>query len=282
MTERIGVTGATGRLGGLVARELAQAGIPLRLLVRDPARAPDLPGSEIAVATFAHTPGAVAALDGIRTLLMVSADEKPGRLQEHRGFLDAAAEAGVRHVVYTSFLAAAPDAVFTLARDHWATEEHLRGSGLAFTVLRDNLYCDELRHFVVDGVIRGPAGDGRVSAVARADVARVAAAVLRDPAAHSARTYDLTGPEALTMTEIAAGYAEVTGRPARFENETIEQAYRSRERWNPPPWQADAWVSTYAAIASGALATVSSAVADLTGRQPLSLRDVLRRPRPTS
>jgi len=247
----------------------------MRLVCRDLTRAPQLPGTEVAGAAYGYSPEAVAALRGVSTLLMVSASESATRLPEHKGFIDAAAEAGVRHVVYTSFFRAAKDAVFTLARDHWATEEHLRGSGLAYTFLRDNLYLDVLRYYVVDGVMRGPAGDGRVSAVARADVARVAAVVLRDPAAHSGATYDVTGPEALTMAEATATIAEVTGRAARFENETIEQAYRSRARWNPEPWQADAWVSTYTSIASGALAEVSEDVERLTGRRPLTLRKVL-------
>ncbi len=272
---QIGVTGSTGHVGGAVARELAAAGIPLRLLVRDAGRAPDLPGAVVAQAAYGHTPEAVRALQGIGTLLMVSADESPTRLEEHRGFVAAAAEAGVSHVVYTSFLAASPTCTFTLGRDHWATEEHLRASGMASTILRDNLYLDVLPYFAADGVIRGPAGDGRVSAVARADVARVAALVLRDPLAHAGATYDLTGPEALTMAEVAARVTEETGRPTRFENETVEEAYASRARWNPQPWQADAWVSTYTAIAAGELAGLSSHVRDLTGREPLSLRDVL-------
>ncbi len=150
---------------------------------------------------------------------------------------------------------------------------------MAHTFLRDNLYLDVLRYYVVDGVMRGPAGDGRLSAVARADVARVAALVLRDPSAHAGARYDLTGPEALTMAEATATIAEVTGRPARFENETLEQAYRSRARWNPEPWQADAWVSTYTSIASGDLAEVTGDVERLTGRPPLSLRQVLERAR---
>ncbi|MGV1009188.1 MAG: SDR family oxidoreductase [Dermatophilaceae bacterium] len=273
--ELIGVTGASGHLGGAVARELARDGIPMRLVCRDPARAPALPGAQVAVAAYGRTAEAVSALRGVSTLFMVSATESATRLAEHTGFIDAAVEAGVRHVVYTSFFRAAPDAVFTLARDHWATEEHLRAAGLASTMLRDNLYLDVLRYFVVDGVMRGPAGDGRVSAVARADVARVALAVLRDPGAHAAGCYDLTGPEAITMAEACAVIAEATGRPARFENETLEQAYRSRARWDPQPWQADAWVSTYSSIASGDLAAVTDDVERLTGRPPLSLRKVL-------
>lgn len=278
-TGLIGITGSSGHIGGAVARELAQHGIPMRLVCRDAARAPQLPGADVAVAAYGHTPEAVAALRGVSTLLMVSATESATRLAEHTGFIDAAAEAGVRQVVYTSFFRAAPDAVFTLARDHWATEEHLRASGLAHTVLRDSLYLDVLRYYVVDGVMRGPAGDGRLSAVARADVARVAALVLGDPSAHAGARYDLTGPEALTMAEATATIAEVTGRPARFEHETLEQAYRSRARWNPEPWQADAWVSTYTAIASGDLAEVTGDVERLTGRPPLSLRQVLERAR---
>jgi uncharacterized protein YbjT (DUF2867 family) len=277
---RIGVTGSSGHLGGAVARELAQHGIPLRLVCRDPGRVPTLPGADVAVAAYGHTPEAVRALRGVSTLFMVSATESATRLAEHTGFVDAAAEAGVRHVVYTSFFRAAPDAVFTLARDHWATEQHLRSSGMATTLLRDNLYLDVLRYFVVDGVMRGPAGDGRVSAVARADVARVAVTVLGSPQAHAWAVYDLTGPQALTMAEAVATIAEVTGRPARFEDETLEQAYRSRARWNPQPWQADAWVSTYTSIASGDLAEVTDDVERLTGRAPLSLRQVLEQGRP--
>ena len=127
----LGVTGATGHLGGLVAQTLAAAGVAQRLLVRDPRRAPQLPGAEVAAVTYGRD--ALAALDGIRTLLMVSAAESPDRVAEHVAFLDDAAEAGVEHVVYTSFVGAGPSATFTLARDHGATEEHVRRSGLRWT-----------------------------------------------------------------------------------------------------------------------------------------------------
>lgn len=98
-------------------------------------------------------------------------------------------------MVYTSFVSAAPDATFTLGRHHFNTEVHLRSTGMAVTFLRDNFYLDFMPALVGDdGVIRGPAGDGRVAAVARADIARVAVSVLTDPAAHRDRTYDLTDP----------------------------------------------------------------------------------------
>src|SRR5690242_8985194 len=129
------VSGATGRLGGRVARRL---GVELRLLVRDPARAPQVPGAEVAVAAYDDRKALRSALRGADTVLMVSAAETPGRVAQHRNFVDAAASAGVRHLVYTSFAGASPQATFTLARDHWATEQHIRNSGLEWTFLRDN------------------------------------------------------------------------------------------------------------------------------------------------
>ncbi|GAA0964395.1 SDR family oxidoreductase [Frigoribacterium faeni] len=269
----IAVTGATGAIGGRVAASLVADGLPVRLLVRDASRAPDLGADvEVAVASYADRAAVRAALEGVDTVLMVSAAEAVDRLDQHRAFVDAAAEAGVRHVVYTSFQGAAPDAVFTLARDHFATERHLVGSGMATTILRDSFYLDVLREFADDqGVIRGPAGDGRVAAVARADVAAVAAAVLADPAAHVGRSYELTGAEAVTLTEVAARLTAATGRSYSFHDETLDEAYASRAAWNPEPWQADAWVSTYTSIASGEVSGVSTAVRDLTGREPLTI-----------
>ncbi|ROQ16613.1 MULTISPECIES: SDR family oxidoreductase [unclassified Curtobacterium] len=272
----IAITGATGNIGGAVARALAADGVPFRMIVRDAARAPELPGAEVAVATFADADASRAALEGVDVLLMVSAAEAEDRLDQHRTFVAAAAEAGVRHVVYTSFLGAAEDATFTLGRDHWATEQAIRATDTAYTFLRDSFYLDFVEDLVgEDGVIRGPAGDGAMAAVARADVARVATAVLRDPAAHVDRTYELTGPAAITLAEAAAVVSEVRGRTVTYHPETLDEAYASRAQWNPEPWQADAWVSTYTAIAEGALAHVSGDVERITGRRPMSLREVL-------
>jgi NAD(P)H dehydrogenase (quinone) len=209
---------------------------------------------------------------------MVSAAETPDRVEQHRTFVDAAAAAGVGQLVYTSFVGAAPDAVFTLARDHWATEEHIRASGLSFTFLRDNLYADFLPMMAgEDGVIRGPAGDGRAAMVAQDDIADAAVAVLRAPGAHAGRTYDLTGPEAVSLPEAAATITDVTGRAARFQDETIEEAYASRASYGAPGWQVDAWVSTYTSIAAGELAAVSDDVERLTGHRAVSLRELLAR-----
>lgn len=274
----LAVTGSTGGLGGLVARDLATRGVRQRLVVREAGRAPDLDGTRVVEAEYGDGAAMVRALQGVETLLLVSASESADRMTRHRTAVAAAAEAGVRHVVYTSFLGAAPDCTFTLGRDHWATEQHVRDAGLDFTFLRDGLYLDFLPYLAGDdGVIRGPAGDGRVAGVAREDIARVAVEVLLDPDAHRGATYDLTGPEAFTLTEAAAVLAEVTGRDISFHDETVEEAYASRAAYGAPQWQLDAWVSTYTAIRAGEVATVSHDVRRVTGREPLSLREVLSR-----
>ncbi len=275
----LAVTGSTGRLGGRVARRLAAAGVPQRLLVRDPGRAPRLPGATVVPAPYGDAGAVRAALAGTTTVLMVSASETPDRVDQHRTFVDAAVAAGVRHLVYVSFLGAAPDATFTLARDHWATEEHVRGHGLSATFLRDSLYADFAPALVgPDGAIRGPAGDGRVALVAQDDVADVAVTVLREPETHAGRTYDLTGPEALTLTEVAGVLGAATGREVRYVPETVTEAFASRASYGAPAWQVEAWVSTYTAIAAGELAAVGSAVPDLLGRPATSLEQVLRVP----
>lgn len=275
-TAPIVVTGATGRLGGRVAQRLAELGVAQRLLVRDPGRAPRLTGAEVVQATYADGGAVRAALAGAHTVLMVSAAETPDRVAQHRTFVDAAAAAGVEHLVYTSFYGAAPDATFTLARDHWATEEHIRASGLRSTFLRDSLYADFLPLMVgEDGVLRGPAGDGAVAAVGQDDIADAAVAVLRDPAPHAGATYDLTGPEALTLDEVATRLSAALGRSIRYHAETVPEAYASRAAYGAPDWQLDAWVSTYLAIADGSLAGVSTAIADLTGHPARSLEQVV-------
>ncbi|MGV9455316.1 SDR family oxidoreductase [Streptomyces sp. NPDC003635] len=271
------VTGASGRLGGRIARRLAAAGIPQTLLVRTPSRAPELPRATAVSGAYDDHDAVVRALRPTDRVLMVSASETPDRVEHHRAFIDAAAAAGVAHLVYISFYGAAPDATFTLARDHWHTEQHLRASGVPFTFLRDNLYADFMPALVgEDGVIRGPAGAGRAAVVAQDDIADAAVAVLRDPAEHAGRTYELTGPEALGLIDIAATIAAVTGRTVSYLPETVEEAYASRKGYGAPDWQLDAWVSTYTAIADGSLAGVTSAIEELTGRPATSLEQVLR------
>jgi len=272
----LAVTGSTGRVGGLVARRLSELSVDHRLLVRDPARAPALPGTHIAAADYGDAAAVRTALSGAHTVFMVSGAETPNRVQQHVTFIDAAIDAGVQRIVYLSFFGASPTATFTLARDHWATEEHLRSTGVAHTILRDNLYADFAPALVgADGNIRGPAADGRAAVVAQADVADVAVVVLGSDDAYDGQTLNLTGPAALTMYEIASALSDHLGRTVAYVPETIEEAYASRAVYGAPKWQVDAWVSTYTAIAAGELEGVSEDIQDVTGHPATPLEQVI-------
>ncbi len=277
MSGLIGVTGATGAIGGRVARRLAVAGARQRLVVRDPTKAPDVPGSEIAVAAYDQPEALRRAFDGVDALLFVSAAEDVDRFRLHRNVVDAAAAAGVGRIVYTSFAGNRPDSTFTLAHDHFHTEEALKASGVGWTMLQDNLYADFLPFFTgPDGVMRAPAGDGRAALVARDDVAEVAALVLPD-ASHVGRSYRMTGPEALSFDDAAALLTELAGREIRYEPETEEEAYASRAHYGAPDWEVRGWVTSYLAIANGELADVSPDVERLTGHPATSARELLTR-----
>ena len=266
----IAVTGASGKIGGRVANALA--GEEVRLVVRDASRAP----AGAAVATYRDRSAMQAAFEGADAVFLVSASESRDRVQEHFTAVDAAVAAGVGRIVYLSFMGAAPDAVFTFARDHAATEERIRASGVEFTFLRDCMYAEYAPLMCgSDGVIRGPAGDGRVAWVARDDVADVAAAVLAD-GGHAGSTYEVTGPEALTMAETADVLSGVVGRDVRYVEETLEEARESRRPSGHPDWEIEGWVTSYAAIAAGDLARVTDTVERIAGHPPRSLEQVLR------
>jgi uncharacterized protein YbjT (DUF2867 family) len=272
----IAVTGATGALGSRVTRLLADRGRPLRLLVRDAGRAPRV-DAEIAIITdYTDGDAARSGLAGCDTMLLVSGRESADRVTEHRSMIEAAAAAGVGKIVYISFQGAAPGATFTFARDHFHTEQLIVGTGLRHVFLRDSLYQSGLTGMAgADGIIRGPAGDGRVAAVGHDDVAAVAARALTEDR-WDGQTLDVTGPAALTLTEVAAELTAVSGRPVRYEAESEAEAYASRAHYGAPLFEVTGWVTSYQAIATGELATVTSVVEQITGRRPQAFADFLR------
>jgi len=269
----IAVTGATGDLGGRVARELAARGVEQRLVVRDPARAPRLPGAEVAVASYEDSEAMARALHGTRTLLLVSGHEDPDRVSLHRKAVEGARLAGVERIVYTSFLGAAPAATFPYARDHCATEQAVRAAGISLTSMRNALYADVAPRFVgKDGVIRAPAGHGRVAWVARADVARLAAVLLTD-SGHEGQIYDVSGPHAIDLHETARILTRATRRAITYHAETLEEARESRA--GSPNWLVEGWIGSYRMLETGEGSVTSHTIERLTGIRPMTLPEFL-------
>lgn len=273
----IGITGVTGKLGSKVAQLISEQGISARHLARNPQRAALYDNAELVQATFENSLEAVEALKGIDVLLMVSASESPNRLQQHFAFLDAAHEAGVKHIVYTSFYNAAAEATFTLARDHAKTEKYIKERGFTYTFLRDNFYLDFFLDLCLNnGEIRGPAGNGKVSAVARQDVSEVATTILTKPDKWKNQLLNMTGPADLSMADIVHFVSEQKGEIIPYIDESIEEAYASRKAWPAQDWEYDAWVSTYTAIKEGKQAGVSSDIERVLGRPATSLEQLVK------
>ncbi|MGB1582175.1 MAG: SDR family oxidoreductase [Solirubrobacterales bacterium] len=272
----IAITGSTGTVGGMVAARLADQGANLRLIVRDPSTAPSIVGVDLATASdYSATDEMTDALRGSDTLFLVSGREAENRLEQHYSAIDAAIAAGVSRVVYTSFLGAAPDATFTLARTHYATEQALIQSGMSYAIQRQSLYLDFMPFMAGrDGVIRGPAGDGRFAPVARTDVADVAVALLDDDS-RDGQIYNVTGDERVSFRHIANRMTALTGKAVEYVHESAEEAYASRAHFGAPDWEVEGWVSSYLAIAAGEMDVVTDVVKELTGHDPLSLDSYL-------
>lgn len=273
----LAITRAAGALGRRVAARLARLGVGQRLVVEDGKRAPRLPGGEVTKASFDDTGGMRRALTGAQALLLVSAEESPDSMEQDVAAVNAAVDAGVERIVYVSVLSAARDATFKRARDDFRTEEHARATGVTCTFLRPSLYFDLLPALCsADGVIENGAGDGRVACVSHDDVADVAVVALTADG-HDGRTYDLTGPAAQTMAEIAHDLTLASGRPISYRARTLEEERASLSGSGAADWHIEAAVSRCAAIAAGEMDVVSDSVARLTGHEPQTFSAYLRR-----
>jgi putative oxidoreductase len=275
---KIAVTGVTGNLGGMVSGLCKKNGIEVRNLARNVEKAKKIGFSNVFKSSYDKSEDTVKSLEGIEVLFMVSGSENPNRIQQHKDFIDVAKIAGVSHIIYLSFYNASKNSIFTLGRDHYATEEYIKENGFKYTFLRDNFYVD----FFVDlcreySEIKGPAGNGKVSAVVRSDVSEVVAKILENPGKWENQTLNMTGPEELSMTEIVKTVSEYFGKKIKYIEETVEEAYESRKIWKAEQWEYDSWVSTYTAIAENEQSGISNDIEKVLGRKATSLVEYLEK-----
>ena len=270
---RIVVTGASGKVGRMIAEQLAADGVPQTLLVRDAARAPDLPGATVVVADFTDGDSVRAALRPGDRVFMVSVHEAvEARIAAHQSFVDAAADVGVGLLAYLSIVNPSPTAAFHHGRSHSATEQMILASGLPYAFLRMNLFLDDLPlWFDPDGVCRGPGGDGRVALISRADTAAVSAGVLVGPG-YQNETLDLTGEESHSLPELAALSSGIFGRTLRYEPGTPEAWIESRLAAGVPEWDANIGVGSYEALRGGEFDVTSQVVRRVTGQPAEAVR----------
>ena len=272
------ITGASGHLAGLTAEHVLQRVDPsdVVLISRRPHELTRFGGVTTRAGDFTRPDTLRSAFDGVDTLLLVSTDVLAGRLEQQRAAITAAAEAGVERIVYTSV----PNPVDTnpalAVPSHAGTEHALRDSGLRWTVLRNNLYAHMqlpvLQQAGATGQLVTNVADGRTAYVTREDCAAAAAAVLVGDG-HDAAIYDITGPDAVGADDLAALASELANKPVTVAHVSDDDLTAGYIDAGLPPEVAQLLVSFGASTRLGYLDTVTTAVADLTGHQPTSLRD---------
>ena len=279
------ISGATGQLGTAVINALLERGTPPAQIVagsRKPEAAAAFAtrGIQVRTADYADPASLVAAYQGIEVLYLVSGDAPIEiRSAQHRNAIAAAVKAGVKRVVYTSFVDTAEDSPFGFARIHADTERALAKSGLETTILRHGVYADILPAFVNGfaerGAIASPNAQGKAAFIARADLAAAAAVVL-SAREHAGKTYTLTGPSALNMAGIAALLAARSGKPVAYQvMPAADYAAMLVQATGMPDWLAEALAGMFVAMDRGGYDHQSGDFARLLGRDALPVEAVL-------
>lgn len=276
------VTGATGLNGGELVRLLSAKGVQVRALVRSSTKAQalsSLPHVEIVEGDMARPETLAGALRGVDRAMLISSSDA-AMLEVQSNLIDAAAKAGVKHVVKLSGIMPEVDSPFRFARMHGEIELKLERSGMAFTHLRAgefmHSYFRQVPAIVARGAMFLPMEDARIASIDVGDIAEAAATVLTEPG-HEGKIYPLTGPEALSMAEVAEKLSKATGRTIRYINVSPEEATRTRLAVGVPQYAADALDELFAERRKGKEAQVSPIIETIIGRRATSFDEFAAR-----
>lgn len=267
------MTGASGRVARRAVELLLGRGVALRLMSRRP-EAVSLQGVETVGGDFGKPSTLDTAFAGVDVAFIVSAQARPGqRALLHRNAFEAAARAGVRHVVYLSLKGASQTSLYPFCRDHQASEHYLAETGLAHTVLRVGFYQDMFFDKIdATGTLRSLGGNGRGAFISREDTAwAVAAAVQETPG----RVQDITGPQLMSIDDVIRSLSYTSHAELREAVETVEEMRARLERAAKPDWMQDLEVGWFEAINAGEQSPISSDFKNLVGRGPQTLKAYL-------
>lgn len=273
------VTGATGKTGGEVARQLAAANTSFRALVRDADKAAPISalGAELVVGDIADEAFLSTALSGIdKAFLVMPNDEE--QLVLEKAFTDACAAAGVQHLVYLSSLESVPESNNPITQNHVAAQDYIRESGMSWTLVRPTFFMQNFETYAPRikeaGQIIMPVGNGTVSATDLRDVGEVIRDVLTKPG-HENKSYDLTGPELLTFAEIAEQFSRVLGTTVEYIDQPMEEFADLLRTIGLSEWRVDAVCKELEAIGAGVVDHTTDTIEELLGRPPISLEQYI-------
>lgn len=273
------LTGVTGKIGGETARQLLDKGVPLRALVRDEAKAAHLKaaGVELVVGDIADAKIVSKALTGVDKAFLLLPNGEHQEAHEKQ-FTDLARAAGIKHLVKLSSMEAVAAAKTPIPRAHWAVEEYIRASGLAWTMVKPNFFMQNLlgsaRTIKEQGKFFLPMGAGTTGMADARDIGAVCAEVLTG-AGHAGKSYEITGPEVLTFLEVADRFTEVLGKKVEYVPMPMAQ-FRERMTNILKPWHLNAVCELFQEIADIGLDHTTDTFRKLIGRDPISLRQFIK------
>jgi uncharacterized protein YbjT (DUF2867 family) len=274
------ITGATGNVGSELTKKLSRAGYSARVFVRNRTNSQSiaLPGVQFISGDFTKPQTFARALQDVHSLFLLIPSSSEVEEQQ-RAFVDAAERSGVKHIVKLSQFGADARSPARFPHYHGAIEEHIIASGIPFTFLRPNLFMQGLFNFAPTIASRGElyaaAGNAKISAVDARDIAAVALLALTRPG-HEGKIYDITGPEALTFSEMADRLAAAIGKHVTFVDITPDSMKQTLLAAGMPAWQAEGVVEDFDLYRNGEAARVTTTVENLTGRPPVSLLQFAR------
>lgn len=274
------LTGATGKTGGETAKALAARGVKARALVRNPEKAAGLKslGIDVAIGDATDADAVAKALAGCEKLLLLMPNGQH-QLTLEKTVIDLAKKAGVRHVVKMSSMEAVPDAKAPIPQIHWASEEYIRASGLAWTMIKPNFFMQNFlgsaRSIKENGSFSLPMGNGTTAMADTRDIGAATAEALAGKG-HEGKSYEITGPELLTFHQAAERFSAVLGKTVTYVPADPEVYLGILKKVLPNEWHANAVSLLFREIAAGAAAHVTDTFQKLMGRPPVSLDQFVR------
>lgn len=277
------VTGATGQLGNLIVNNLIKRGTPANQIVvavRSPEKAQTLAEQGVVVrkADYSDPASLNAAFEGVKRVVLVSSSEIGQRFPQHKNVIDAAKQAHVELLAYTSIIRA-QESPLALAEEHVQTEQALVASGVPFVMLRNGWYSENYTASVAmaleHGVVLGSAGQGKYSTAARQDYAEAAAIVITSDN-QAGKTYELAGDEAFTLAEYAAAISEVTGKSVVYQDLPVEEYTKVLVGVGLPEAFAGLLAHSDVGASKGGLFSDSKDLSTLIGRPTTSIKDSIK------
>jgi uncharacterized protein YbjT (DUF2867 family) len=273
------ITGASGKTGSEVARQLAAAEVPFSALVRSREKGEpfEAMGADVVIGDMSDEDFLQRALAGIEKAVLIMPNGEQQQAMEMR-FTDLAVEAGVQHLVYLSSIESVPENLNPITQMHVAVEKHIRQSGINWTIIRPSffmqMFLGAAKGIRERGELVFPAGNGTVATTDLRDVGEVIRLVLTEPG-HENQSYDLTGPELLTLDECAERISRVIGREVRYVDQPMAEFADRLRSINMSDWRTQAVCKEFEAISRGIIDHTTDTVSELLGRPPISLEQCI-------